>query len=145
MGSFSASIRLSSEKVLQKVNSKCYEIAKELFRKVIEFTPSPSNPGPWAKGHLVNQWYTGENGEYSEELSSETDPTGSGSLLRISTLSGNIFRGRDGSLTLVNNLSYAYRAEVLGWPAGEAGHNWKGARPYAMVARALQIIGSKYK
>lgn len=141
--SFAASIKANSTKLLHDVNSKVYQIAKELFTKVVSLTPSPSNPGPYATGHLVNQWYPEEGDYFSEELDSNTSPIGSGSISRISGLKGVQFFAKDGKLTLTNNLSYAYRAEVLGWPEGEG---WSGQiGPYRMVAKAIQAIAAKYK
>lgn len=145
--SFAASVSRNSRRLLVDVNKKCYQIAKELFVKVVQFTPSPVNPGVYAEGHLVNQWYP-ESGDYfSEELSSELSPNGAGSLARIADLKGLQFYMDDGKLTLANNLSYAYRAEVLGWPSpqwsGKSGADGQGG-PYRMVARALQAIKAKY-
>jgi len=139
---FAASVRSNSNKALARVNNKCYDIARELFSAVIAFTPSPSNPGPFAKGFLVDQWYPNEGQDFSEELSSTTSPNGEGSISRVQALRGMQFFGDDGAITLANNLSYAYRAEVLGWPSSDG---WSGKiGPYRMVARALQLIKAKY-
>lgn len=140
--SFAASIRMNSNRLLLDVNKKCYQIARELFRNIVQLTPSPTNPGLYAAGHLVNQWYPENGGDFSEELSSDTSPNGSGSLARIEGLKGVEFYRKDGKVTLVNNLSYAYRAEVLGWPRKEG---WSGTiGPYRMVAKSLQAIKAKY-
>lgn len=139
---FADSVRLNSRRLLMGVNKKCYQIAKELFTKIVELTPSPSNPGPYAMGHLANQWYPEESGEFSEELSSDTSMTGAGSISRIQTLRGAQFYLQDGKLTLTNNLHYAYRAEALGWPREDG---WSGTiGPYRMVARSIQAIAAKY-
>lgn len=142
MGRFAASVRMNSIRLLADVNHKVYKLARELFTKIVNFTPSPSNPGPYAVGHLVNQWYPEEGGGFSEELSSSTSPTGSESLSRIQAMQGVEFYQKDGKLTLTNNLSYAYRAEILGWPREEG---WSGTiGPYRMVARSIQAIKAKY-
>lgn len=139
--SFAKSVQANSRKVLWRVNNKCYEIAKALFVSIINFTPSPDNPGPFAMGHLADQWYPDE-GDFSEELSGSTSPNGAGSLARVQAMKGGAFNGRDGKVTLTNNVDYAYRAEVLGWPASEG---WSGKiGPYRMVARSIQIIKAKY-
>lgn len=147
MGRFAASVKMNVIRLQADVNRKVYKIARELFTKIVNFTPSPTNPGVYAAGHLANQWYP-ESGDYfSEELSSDTSPTGSGSLARIQSLSGVEFYQQDGKLTLTNNLSYAYRAEVLGWPApewsGKSGADGQGG-PYRMVRRSIQAIAAKY-
>lgn len=140
---FAASVKANSRRLLAKVNKQCYQIAKELFTSIVNLTPSPDNPGPYAKGHLANQWYPEEGSDFSDELSSSTSSDGSGSLARINAMSGYAFNGRDGAVTLANNLSYAYRAEVLGWPVSDG---WSGQiGPYRMVARSLQIIKARYK
>lgn len=142
MGSFSSGLKKNIRSVMYAVNLNCYKIAKELFRTVVRLTPSPSNPGPYAQGHLANQWYPSDDGDFSDELDSSASDTGARSLSRIDALSGGAFNGRDGKLTLVNNLSYAYRAEALGWPESDG---WKGQiGPYRMVAKSLQIIRAKY-
>lgn len=142
MGRFAASVKMNSIRLLADVNAKVYKIARELFTKVVNLTPSPSNPGPYAAGHLANQWYPEEGGDFSEELSSDTSTTGAGSIARISALNGVEFYQKDGKLTLTNNLHYAYRAEALGWPREDG---WSGTiGPYRMVARSLQAIKAKY-
>lgn len=139
---FASSVRMNTRRVLLDVNTKAYRIAKELFTKIVNFTPSPSNPGPYAAGHLANQWYP-ESGDYfSEELSSDTSSNGAGSINRIQALRGVEFYQKDGKLTLTNNLHYAYRAEALGWPREDG---WSGTiGPYRMVARSIQAIAAKY-
>lgn len=142
---FASSLRLNSRRLMARVNSKCYAIARELFTKVVDLTPSPSHPGPYAEGYLVNQWYPAEGRNFSSELGPEYDTGGDGyaSRARIDKLDGYAFNGRDGAVTLANNVEYAYRAEALGWPVSDG---WSGKiGPYRMVAKAIQIIGAKYK
>jgi hypothetical protein len=142
MGKFADSVRANSTKVLMKANRQCFQIAKELFTSVVELTPSPSNPGHYAHGWLSNQWYP-ESGSFSEELSGSKSPSGADSINRINALRGLEFFRKDGKLTLTNNLSYAYRAEVLGWPVSDG---WSGqVGPYRMVALSIQAIATKYK
>lgn len=139
---FAQSVKQNSRKVLHQVNQSAYGIAKELFSHVVKLTPSPSHPGPYAVGHLANQWYPSE-GDFSEELDSRTSDTGADSLSRIASLKGGAFNMRDGVLTLTNNLSYAYRAEYLGWPASEG---WSGRiGPYHMVSLSIQTVAAKYQ
>lgn len=143
MSKFLTSLRNNSRKVLVKVNRKCYEIAWQLFTSVVRLTPSPSQPGPFAKGLLANQWYPSE-GVPSSELGTDTDARGGSSLSRITAMTkGTAFLGKDGKLYLTNNVPYAYRAEVLGWPKSDG---WSGRiGPYRMVARSLQAIVAKHK
>ena len=105
-----------------RVNLRCYDLARELFTSIVNLSPSPSHPGPYAHGLLVNQWYP-EEGDFSDECGFSTSPNGAESLSRIKALRGLAFYQKDGKLTFTNNLSYAYRAEVLGWPASDG---WSG-------------------
>lgn len=136
----------ASTEVLAKINLTCYEIAWELFTSVVKLTPSPSNPGQYAKGLLANQWYPAENSA-SSARSSSIDSNGSGSLDRINAFAkgGVEFYCKDGKVVLANNMPYAYRAEVLGWPK-EDNPIWSGkVGPYRMVSRSLIAISAKYK
>lgn len=145
-------VHRASTEVLAKINLTCYEIAWELFTSVVKLTPSPSNPGKYSKGLLANQWYPSENSA-SSARSSSLSSNGSNSLDRINALAkgGTAFYTKDGVVTLTNNVEYAYRAEVLGWPKpqwrgedGDAGFGG-GGKPYRMVARSLITISAKYK
>ena len=139
---FSDSLRANIKKTLLRVNEASYKVARELFDSVVYLTPSPTHPGPHAHGMLANQWFPEEN-DFSEELDNRLSPTGADSLARIQAMKGYVFNGRDGKLTLTNNLSYAYRAEALGWPVADG---WSGQiGPYRMVALSLQLIAAKYK
>lgn len=142
MGKFSDSLKANSDKILARVNNRCYAIARELFSLTVEYTPPSAAPGKWAQGLLINQWYPSNGSGFSSSLTNAKDKSGSGSLSRIKALSGTEFLGRNGSVTLANNLSYAYRAEKLGWPTPQ----WTGTvGPYAMVAKSLMVVGAKYK
>lgn len=138
---FAASLRVNSAKVLLQVNNNCYRIAKELFTLTVNLTPSPANPGPFAKGVLSNQWYPGQGSDFSTEIGTEMSDNGAGSLSRIAMLGGLQFDGKDGALTLTNNVEYGYLAEVKGWDQPR----WSGVPPYRMVARSIQAISVKYK
>ena len=138
-------MRANTRKIMTRVNLACYRIARELFTKVVDLTPSPSNPGPFAEGYLVNQWYPENGTKFSSELGPTYDTGGDGyaSRERIDGLHGFAFYGKDGAVTMANNVDYAYRAEALGWPKADG---WSGnIGPYRMVAKAIQIIGAKYK
>ena len=133
---FEKSIRAQATRILESINTKTYEIAWELFSGIVARTPSPSNPGPHAKGVLANQWYP-QTGGFSGAKGNSTSATGSDSLSRIkAAMSGNAFNGKDGVLTLTNNLDYAGLAETDGWLK---------TSPYRMVALSLQATTAKYK
>jgi len=146
LSNFAQSVIQNSQKILQEVNDRCYYIARELFISVVLQTPSPDHPGPTAQGLLSNNWFPVNGSGFSSETTDTKHRSGGGSLTRIKTvLIGKQFLRKDGVVTLSNNLHYAYRAEVLGWPAPPSGQ-WSGRiGPYRMVAKSLQKIGAKYK
>jgi len=151
---FADSVKKNSARVLAETNTKCYTIAKELFTRVVKLTPSPANPGRWAEGLLANQWYPAEK-DYSGEVGTDTSPNGAASISRVQALNGQVFNKHDGTLTFVNNLPYAYRAEAIGWPSHEGYNGGKNKEtsggfqntgaPYRMVALSIQYIAAKYK
>lgn len=147
---FSASIDANILRIKSLTNAAVYKISIELFRRIVERSPSPEHPGPFALGLLANQWYPREGG-FSSAVGTDTSPNGIASYNRISAITvdgGNEFLGRDGLLTLSNNVDHAYRAEVLGWPSpawsGKTGSDGQGG-PYRMVALSLQEIAAKYR
>jgi len=140
--SFLDDIKAFREQALQDVSKATNAIVYDLFTEVVARSPSPSNPGLFAKGLLANQWYTGVGGAYSSDLSSATNDIGVNSLSRISaTLSQNPFLRKDNTVTFTNNTEEAYYAEVLGWLPPI----WSGRTgPYKMVASSVQSILNKY-
>ena len=142
MAGFGASVQANCQKLLKKTNDKCLAIAKELFVSIVNLSPSPSNPGQFADGLLVNQWYPAI-GSFSSELGTSESPYGAGSLARIASIDPVAFLGKDNVVTLSNNVHYAYRAEALGWPVEDG---WTGkVGPYLMVAKSLQAISARYR
>ena len=147
MGAFADSVRMNSDAMLKRIQIQIYTIARQLFIEIVQATPSVTHPGYYAKGLLANQWYPQLGAGFSPEATEETDDGGRDSINRIVTeidvLSSNPqFLGKDGTVTLTNNLPYAGRAESVGWPEPE----WSGRQgPYHMVALSLQAIAAKYK
>lgn len=138
MGLFEQSVKAASRTILEQVNTKCNDIAWELFTLVVNKTPSPSNPGPKAKGLLSNQWYP-STGSASSNRGTSLSSNGGDSLSRINSFrKGTEFMGKDGKATLANNLDYALQAEDTGWTGN------KNTPPYRMVALSLQAVGAKY-
>lgn len=134
---FAASIKFNGSAILQKVNEEVNRIAWELFTSVVKLTPSPSFPGKYAKGVLANQWYP-STGNASAAKGTDRSPTGSASLARINAVvkSSNEFLGKDGKLTMANNLDYAVQAERLGWAR---------TKGYHMVGKSLIAVAAKNK
>jgi hypothetical protein len=147
--SFSSSIALNIVKIKSRVNATCYKITREFFLSIVSLSPSPDNPGEFAKGLLANQWYPQVGAGFSSAKSGAISPNGADSVARIMSMtSGMEFFGKNGRISLANNIHYAFRAEFKGWPANESppGWRWSGkAQPYRMVARSLQAVAARYK
>lgn len=141
---FSASINRNIQKLEQKINDRVYTISIELFNEIVRRTPSPATPGKTATGLLANQWYPKAGAGFSGSEGTDTSPNGASSRARIAALRGGIeFLGKNGRLTLTNNVHYAYRAEVLGWPLADG---WSGnVVAYRMVALSLQHIAARHR
>lgn len=142
-GSFTQSVNANSWAIMKTVNDRVYEVARALFKEIVRQTPSPiQREAATAKGLLVNNWFPRSGPDFSPEKTDSTSPYGAGSIARISALRGFNFFQKDGVVTLSNNLDYAYRAEVLGWPSPP----WSGrVGPYRMVALAMQLTAAKYQ
>lgn len=146
--SFLSDIKVFQAKALKAASTNTTNIAQEAFLATVNYSPSPSNPGPYAKGLLVNQYYIAIGNTPSSEVSTATSDTGEASKSRIKMLSASLpFFGKDNTVTLANNTEEAFYADKLGWAAG-AGTNgwvWTGKAPYFMTAKAMSYIESKYK
>lgn len=147
---FLSSLARNINRVKSETNDAVYKITLELFRRIVERSPSPDHPGPFAKGLLANQWYPQEGG-FSSEKGTDTSSNGIASLNRIAAITrdgGSEFLGKNGLITLSNNVDHAYRAEYAGWPApewsGKTGGDGRGG-PYRMVALSLQEVAARYK
>jgi hypothetical protein len=130
------------EKALQQASISTNKIVRDLDTQAVNLSPSPSNPGPFAKGLLVNQWYASVGSSPSSEVGTATSDTGVDSLSRLeATLASNPFYGKDNIVTFANNVDHAYYAEVLGWqPPLWSGHQG----PYAMARGAVTYTIAKY-
>jgi hypothetical protein len=134
MADFLASVNENIDKLLETTNKNIETKAVSLFKMVVNLSPSPINLSPWAKGELVNQWYVSLTSEPSSEVGNNTSPYGAESMARIASVNNSkIFLGKDGTVSLSNNLSYAYKAEYAGW---------NRTSPYAMIRKALFSHGA---
>lgn len=147
---FARDIKAFEDKANAEMNKSVTKAVEILFFNVVALTPSPINPGPWAKGHLANQWYPAVGDNPDTSTSDSVSNNGSDSLRRIKgLLSLNLFHGKDRTITLTNSVTYAYRAEHLGWPKGydsDSGWTWSGRRPrgYKMVTTAVNNFKGLY-
>jgi hypothetical protein len=133
MGSFLDSLKSNIERVLQETNYKLTTVAIKRFSYSINRSPGGATcsiePGPFVDGEFINNWFPAING-YDTSTTAARDLSGAGSLARLEMLKqGNAFLGKDGFVTLSNNLSYATRVEYKGWPKGkdpDSGWYWTG-------------------
>ena len=145
--SFLSDIKTFQEKALKAASTNTTNIVQEAFLATVNYSPSPSNPGPYAKGLLVNQYYIAIGPTPSSEVSNSTNDTGESSKARIALLTSSTeFYGKDGIVTIANNTEEAHYANKLGWQAGKTvnGWTWSGATPYYMTDKAMSYIKNKY-
>lgn len=146
--SFLKDIQAFEGKALLAASRSTNKITEDFLSKPVEL--SPTKPvANYAQGHLIAQWYSAVGPNPNTSSSSSTDMTGEASLARIkATLASNPFLGKDNIVTLTNSVSYAYRVDKLGWPAGEGdnGWHWSGrVGPYLMTSQAKNYILGKYQ
>jgi hypothetical protein len=143
---FADDIRAFKDKALKQASDNTNKIVEDLFLAAVRFSPSPSNPGPYATGLLVNQWYSSIS---SPDLSvtGATSPTGTDSISRIMALKvGNPFLGKDNVVFLTNSTEEAQYADMFGWAkgAGTNGWVWSGKPAYYMRSKAISYIQGTY-
>lgn len=144
---FANDIRAFCDKAAKKASDNTMQAAQDTFKLVVSLSPSPSNPGPYAKGLLVNQYYVSV-GNYSTEFGTALSDTGADSLARIDGLSStNAFLGKDSVVYLSNSTEEAIYADKLGWAAGKGTNGWVwsgNSGPYLMRDQAIQYTLAAY-
>lgn len=143
---FASDIRAFVEKAEKSMSDNTNKIVQDLFIAAVNYSPSPSNPGPYAIGLLANQWYASVSFP-DLSLTSSTSPNGADSLSRIMALKdSNAFLGKDNTVYLSNNTEEAYYANRLGWQKGQGtnGWIWAGAPAYYMTDKAVNYIQGVY-
>jgi hypothetical protein len=123
-------------------------ITHDLFTEVVARSPSPTNKGNFAKGLLVNQYYTAIN-DYNYSSGASTNDIGVDSLSRISTtLNASPFLGKDAFVSMSNSTEEMIYAEEIGWKTGLGTNGWKWSgrvAPYSMIKNSAVFIQSKYE
>lgn len=138
---FAASIRATTQKQLAQVDKKINDIALDLFTTVVAL--SPTKPmAKYAKGEFINNWMAKANGVDTTTRSGRSFD-GMASLTSIAALRAKkTFLGKDGYVTLSNNVHYAGLVEYAGWKPPR----WSGrVGPYAPVRNAFIKVVPKYK
>jgi hypothetical protein len=140
MGSFLDSLKSNIERVQTEVNDKITDVAYKLFYRVVNNSPHVGD-GPYVAGHFVANWFPAVN-SYDTSITTVTS-NGSDSLARIDSIvkTSKAFYGKDGFVSMSNNLNYAANVEWKAWPAGKdpvSGWTWTGMRRYyAPVSTSL--------
>ena len=142
--SLSQGISKFATKATIQASASTNKIVEDYFIKHV--TLSPQEPtAAYAKGLLINSWYPSIGKSHSTIVGGNANMSGDESIGRIrGMLAQNPFWGHDNTVTLANNVSYAYRADRLGWERGlnmETGWNWTGnVGPYMMTSLAKAYI-----
>lgn len=139
-------IKAFADKAIKAASDNTNKIVEDLFLAPVDYSPSPSNPGPYAIGLLVNQWYPSV-GTPDTSVTSATNPNGADSIARILSLaSANAFLRKDNVVYLSNNTEEAYYANRLGWQRGQGNNGWiwAGAPAYYMTDKAVAYIQGVY-
>jgi len=136
---FADSLKKNIDNRFKEVASKIVEVFQVTGGVVVSF--SPTQPGaPHAKGEFINNWFPMLNGE-SSDTTSTFDFSGTGSLSRIQnfgqTAEVYFSKGKDGYMTLSNNVDYAYLVEYSGWPSGKP--------PYAPIRNSIPVVVTMFK
>ncbi len=112
--SFAEHLRANCDRRLKEIDSKLQRIAFNLFMDIVVATPIE-------KGELINNWFPHNGVDFSSEITTLLDKSGGGSKARIySNMGQGTFLGKDGVMTLANNLDYAYKIEYEGWSRHKA-------------------------
>lgn len=122
-------------------------IVEDYFNKHVDYSPSKNSTPEayYSQGILIDSWYPSIGVSPSTVVGSTANSSGADSRERIrAMLAQNPFWGKDNIVTLANNVSYAYRADKIGWPRGldaATGWNWTGnVGPYMMTSLAKAYI-----
>lgn len=141
---FAKGIAATSKKMQREVNQKTNEIAADLFTTIINKTPIGTSD---TKGQLINNWHIGfGRGKYNNGIRKSFKTSGIASRNDVAKLrEAREFLAKDGEVSFTNSISYAWRAEYLGWPTPRwTGRIVEGAS-YGMVRNSLTAIAAKYR
>jgi hypothetical protein len=143
---FAIDIQAFGQKALTQANKSCCNAVESLFTD--EVVLSPIQPvAQYSTGLLKNSYYAKVGGF---DLTVGTSPNSSGgdSLSRIKAMLAEApFLGKDNFVTLTNSVEEAYRADVLGWPAGEGANGWVWSgrvQAYGFTSQAVNNFKGAY-
>ena len=135
MGAFSDSIKKQVEQIKADIDQQVQAIVQYYFRQIVYHSPTTFIGAVWAKRQFINSCYPAING-FDTSTTSTLSMDGVGSLSRISNLiASKAFYGKDATISLSNNLSYARQVEYQGWVR---------TGPYAPVDKAYYDVRTEY-
>lgn len=145
--SLSQGISKFATKATIQASSSINKIVEDYFVKHVTLSPSKNSTPEayYSQGILIDSWFPAIGKSPSTAVGVTANMSGADSINRIRVmLAQNPFWGNDNTVTLSNNLSYAYRADKIGWPRGldaTSGWNWTGnVGPYMMTSLAKAYI-----
>ena len=143
---FASDIRAFQIKAVSKVSENMNKAVEGLFTDVVRLAPTQPFAN-YSTGLLVNSFYA-KAGGYDLTVGSAPNSSGGDSLGRIKAMLSQMpFLGKDNFVTLTNSVDHAYRADVLGWPAGQGTNGWVWSgrvQAYAFRSQAVNNFRGAY-
>lgn len=145
---FAEDVKAFEKKALTAASNSINKRIIYLFTSVVGYSPTAPE-AKWSKGALIDQWFPSVGKSPNFAMNGSLNYQGANSMSRINSLfSQPLFLGKDNIVTFTNSVSYAYRAENLGWPKGldsKSGWTWTGrVAPYKMVSKAVNDFKGAY-
>ncbi len=146
--SFADSIKAFQEKALRNANT---QVTKATFvhlgGDLVKYTlPSFMDQGKFSNGDIANNWHV-QLGQPSELIPNGPDRSGTASLVRFQAeLSSNLFYRKDNTVFITNAMNYSYRANYIGWPAGQGTNGWtwtNNIKGYGFLGIAVNNLKGK--
>jgi len=143
---FASNIRAFQIKAVGKASQNTNNAVESVFTDTVVL--SPIQPvAQYSTGLLKNSYYA-KIGGFDLTVGTVPDASGSASLSRIKAmLALNPFLGKDNIVTLTNSVEEAYRADVLGWPAGQGTNGWVWSgrvQAYGFRSHAVNNFRGRY-
>ena len=134
------------DKALQRANKNCCDIVEFVATENIRLTLN-INKGGYSKGHIANNWRVSAGGP-DLTVDPTGDITGNASYARARAFRlSKPFLGKDDKVFITNSVNYSYRADKIGWPAGQGTNGWKWSgrvTAYGFTGIAINNMKGRY-
>lgn len=144
--SFANAIKAWEEKTLQQANTSVTKAFSSAGIDLVTLTQN-INFGGYSKGHIANNWQASV-GSPTLTATNAADLSGAASLSSIASFEASkAFYRQDNVAYISNGVSYAYRADKLGWPSGEGTNGWVWSGrvgAYGFTGKAINNLKGKY-